>query len=278
MVRALPLINLPLIALLAWELADWTWRGIQGEWSRIESAVENRAGGEVKPFGEKAGRGELQGLAGLFGQAKSDALVVPQKVTNAPLTRLEAKLLGILSATDNSVVPRAMIVGTDIPEGAYGVGDEVGPALIRGIEWDRVVLDHHGKLETLRLPKLGSDGDAKAEEPADQTKVSAETQALIGKLWGQFESRPESILENIRIEPVFVKGQFSGVQLFPGADPKFLEQFGVQAGDVVNWVNGVELNDPMKGMEVLGKLGTAETMQFRVTRGSESLAFEFRRQ
>lgn len=271
-------LNMPLVALLSWELADWTWMGVM----RFESTTENIStqSPQGTQFADHEGRGGRQpGWNEWFGTSANPEKNIEKKtVTNAPATLLDAKLLGILSATHNSVVTRALIAGKNIPESTYGIGDSVGPAVIRDIEWDRVVLDNQGKLETLRLPRGGGEGNHPSQSMDARSNVSEKTQTLISQLWNQFESKPESILENIRIEPVFQNGQFKGVRLLPGKDAQFLEQFGVQAGDTVTWVNGVELTDPMKGMEILSKLGTAESMQFRVLRGSESHAFEFHRQ
>ncbi|MBF0417480.1 MAG: hypothetical protein HQL86_04445 [Magnetococcales bacterium] len=266
--------SLVLIGLVAWELADWSWRLVVPE---VRTVVEAQ-GGEGKEIPDERsqkGRG-VERVRGLFGGAGQGSAAPPlATATEAPVTRLNARLLGILYASDNSVLWRALISGEGIPEGSYGVGERIGPAVLVRVEWDRVVLELQGRLETLRLPKLAS--GPVAVENGGRNQVSAETQALIGTLWRQFEKSPESILENIRIEPVFTNGQFRGVQLLPGRDPNFLQQFGVQSGDVVTWVNGVELTDPMKGMAVLGSLGSAQTMQFTVQRGRETLAFEFSR-
>ncbi|MBF0341478.1 MAG: hypothetical protein HQL95_11030 [Magnetococcales bacterium] len=260
-----------LIALLAWELAEWSWRGLSGEWP---SSAGLRSSVVARESMSGPGKREPESWRGLFGGPQGRPEPTVQEVTEAPVTRLEVRLVGLLSARDNSVVTRAVIVGREIPEGSFGVGESVGPAVIRGIEWDRVVLEHQGRLETLRLPRSGSGSG----EPEDaRTRVSDATQTLIGTLWSQFEARPETILDHIRVEPVFENGQFRGVQLFPGANPKFLEQFDIHAGDIVTWMNGVELTDPMKGMEILGRLGSADVVQFRVQRGSETHAFEFHR-
>ncbi|MBF0163744.1 MAG: hypothetical protein HQM01_04400 [Magnetococcales bacterium] len=268
--------RLALIALLSWELSEWTWRFVAPQ----SIPVVKREGGEGRGESTSAilGRDTVgEGVRGLFGGSTTPGVPTGQEAARAiPATRLNARLLGILYASDSSVLWRGLISGEGIPEGSYGVGERVGPAVLVEVAWDRVVLEHRGRLETLRLPKLES--GPVVEETETRKRVSAETQALIGTLWGQFEKSPESILENIRIEPVFTNGQFGGVQLFPGRDPNFLQQFGVQPGDVVTWVNGVELTDPMKGMAVLGSLGSARTMQFTVRRGSASHAFEFSRQ
>lgn len=267
--------RLALIALLAWEAAEWSWRLVVPESMAI---VEHATGeGRGVPGDQKRSSGGVgEGVRGLFGGSTTTGVIASEATVIAtPEARLNARLMGILYDSKSSVLWRGLIRGEGIPEGSYGVGDRVGPAILVRVSWDRVVLEHQGRLETLLLPKLES---GPVVESKTRKQVSGETQALIGTLWNQFEKSPESILENIRIEPVFTNGQFGGVQLFPGRDPNFLQQFGVQPGDVVTWVNGVELTDPMKGMAVLGTLGSAQTMQFTVRRGNESHAFEFSRQ
>lgn len=266
--------NATMIALIAWMLAQWSWQLVAPPPSFSSLSTQHLQQHTPTHPESTTPHNDPAFWQSWFGTHISLASV-PEKsaVINTPATTLDARLLGILSASSNSVIPRAMIVGKGIPERTYGIGDTLGSAVIREIAWDRVVLEHHGALESLSLPKISH-----GESHASQHKISDETQQLMEKLWHEFELKPESILENIRIEPYFDGQGFRGVRLFPGRDPKFLEPFGVRAGDLVTWVNGVELTDPLKGMEVLGKLGAARSMQFRVTRGTESLAFEFQRQ
>ncbi|MEO5347780.1 MAG: hypothetical protein H7834_15585 [Magnetococcus sp. YQC-9] len=186
--RWLGWIHLLLIVLVAWELAEWTWRVVVPEHGMVTGFTESERGGEGNPKQSRSGRGVEEGVRGVFG----GSLKQPERHasalngTEAPVTRLNARLLGILFASDNSVVWRALISGEGIAEGSYGVGERVGPAMVVKIEWDRVVLELNGRLETLRLPKLES-GPVVVETNA-RKQVSAETQALIGTLWGQFES------------------------------------------------------------------------------------------
>ncbi|MEO5334599.1 MAG: hypothetical protein H7839_21495 [Magnetococcus sp. YQC-5] len=276
--HAATMLNLLIIALMAHELADLTWKWILGENLREPAQMIRRdaLSPEVRP----ASQSHDVRFQGLFGQAASTAGVEPVNLLppppkDIPITQLKMSLLGILFADQGPAKARAIISTPDIPERPYAIGDTLGPVVIQSIHLDQVILNYNGQHETLRLPKL----EPVQEQAALLTnnKLAPENRALMGKLWNNFQEKPESILENVRIEPSFVNGQFTGVQLFPGKDPEFLQKFGVQPGDRVTWINGIELTDPLKGMTVLGTLGNAKAVQFRIVRGQETLSFEFQR-
>ncbi|MBF0438560.1 MAG: hypothetical protein HQL93_05500 [Magnetococcales bacterium] len=269
MKRFAGIVNLLIITLLAYDLAEMSWK-----LTLIDPPLDEKKITHPIPTPPATRSFNLHGL---FGQ--SVAIPQPQDVPlEAPTTtQLNLRLFGILFAEAGPDKARALIRNSKDVERAYAIGDIVEEqAILRRIQSDQVMLERNGQFEALHLPKEEPIANP-TTTPQKQQEVSPKTQKLIGQLWKNFQEKPESILENIRIEPAFANGQFNGVQLYPGRDPQFLEQFGVQAGDTVTSVNGVELTDPLKGMAVLGTLGEAKTLKFQVVRGGTPLSFEFKR-
>lgn len=268
--------NLLIIAFIAYELANLTWHVTLGTWTnKIFIELEK----DSPLIAKSISTFKNTWLHDLFGQTFSPPTTVAQSISppiEPPITQSDLTLLGILYADNSLESARALIHLPKIGERSYATGDLLGQMVIQNILADRVILENNNHYETLYLPK-----EEVVEKKADtqpKNKLSPETQLLMGKWWNNFQENPESILENVNITPAFVNGQFIGVELSPGKDPTFLEKFGIHTGDKVTKVNGVELTDPLKGMAVLGTLGTAQSLQFTVLRGSETHIFEFNRQ
>jgi type II secretion system protein C len=94
----------------------------------------------------------------LFGQQQKTAQAV--KVTKAPATRLNLKLIGVIASKGDGV--STVIIQIDNAEiGVFSVGDKLprGNAEIERIEATQVLLRRNGKLESLAIirPELGRD-------------------------------------------------------------------------------------------------------------------------
>ncbi len=260
------LLNLSLIALLAYDLADATWKVLTPATDPLPDAPVAAPTAPAMPASTDPAL-----FRGLFGAA-APTTPTPPRPEEAPATRLNLNLLGIFFVDGSPGTARALIATPDGKERALAVGDSAGEAVIRAIHPDLVILEHRGRHETLRLPRKEL-----VLEPPPTAAPDAAAQTAINALWSRFREKPETLLEALRIEPAHENGRFAGMRLLPGQDGALLEKLGLQAGDRVIWVNGVELTDPSRGMAVLGTLATATSLRFRVMRGEKMLSFEWQR-
>ena len=215
----------------------------------------------------------LTAALGLFGHNNTAKNSQPpaQTIPNTPQTTLPLRLVGIIFANDQTSL--ALIALPGQREKIYHIGDSLpGQARLHTILTDRVILQRQNKYETLRLPKDTKNVKLRRGGTA---YLSIEANAEVIKIWQQFRKRPESMLQLMRLEPAMKRGKLIGVQIFPGRNKKFLSTFGLQAGDIITWVNGIELTDQLKGMEAIGKLATQNALHFRLQRNSVSYTFDF---
>ncbi|MBF0296459.1 MAG: hypothetical protein HQL96_14820 [Magnetococcales bacterium] len=257
-------INLSLIALLAYDLADATWKVLTPDPPPDSPPVAPQTTPAMPATTDPAL------FRGLFGST-APATPTPTRPEEAPATRLQLNLLGIFHVDGSSGTARALIATPDAKERVLAVGESAGEAVIRAIHPDLVILEHRGRLETLRLPRK----ELVLEPPA--TTPDAEAQAAINALWSRFREKPETLLQTLRIEPALENGRFAGMRLLAGQDGALLEKLGLQTGDRIIRVNDVELTDPSRGMAVLGTLATATSLRFQVMRGEKMLSFEWQR-
>jgi general secretion pathway protein C len=67
-----------------------------------------------------------------------------------------------------------------------------------------------------------------------------------------------------------VGGQLKGYRVYPGKDRSAFTAAGLRPGDLVTSVNGVQLDDPAKALQMLGDLGQAGQVNLVVERGGQS--------
>jgi len=140
-----------LIIMIVQTLTELIWRFIAPAPESIPNSSKNQV---VSVKGSKSDS-SLKKVATyhLFGDAKIQA-VMPQKVINAPETRLGLKLKGVFAST-NTEQALAIISTSKDKDKIYLIGEKVTAGVsLHAVYTDRVILKRNGKLETLRLPKF----------------------------------------------------------------------------------------------------------------------------
>ncbi|MGH8444486.1 MAG: type II secretion system protein GspC [Solimonas sp.] len=266
--RLPPAVVLVLVVVLAYLAARLVWALVPtpeaGRWQPPAVPAPQTA----------AARGEtnVQALtdAHLFGayQPKADN----QDPSAAPDTNLSLTLIGILAATRDRD-SRALIGSTGGDEKPYAIGDDV----VRGVSLqaifpDRVVLSRAGKLETLRLNKdtPGADGGSAAPPPST---AGADTTQMLGRIRDEVMGDPSKASQYIRVQPANVDGQLKGFRVYPGRERGAFNQLGLRPGDLVTSVNGVQLDDSQKALQMLTDLAKAGSVSMTVERGGQTQTF-----
>lgn len=234
----------------------------------------------------------------LFGEAQKEAPLNTSKVTEAPDTRLNLKLLGVMASSDPETA-RAIIADGKGEENSYGIGKTLpGNAVLREIYTDRVILEYRGRLETLRLPKeavvIGFTDNSALNQVEDKgvtrrfsnrtTSVSpgivrnSQTSALLRQYREALINDPQSIMNLVSAAPVNEEGtgKLKGYRIAPGKDKALLRKFGLENGDVVTAVNGVALDNPIKALEIMRDLSNASAVTLDIERKgvTRSLSFQ----
>lgn len=283
--KRLPVLAMLLLtALLAQSLAQLTWKLLPGQ-AQEPFPVATRVG-SASPSAQSSSQTEVARINQwhLFGDAKKVVAKPVDKITEAPDTRLNLKLLGVLATDSNTA--RAIIADGKGVEDAYAVGENLpGDAVLREIYADRVILEYRGRMETLRLPKEDLENLSVSSETVGQTSQRSTTQAstadniaLLRQYREALISNPQSLMDLVSASPVNEEGtgKLKGYRIRPGKDRKLLGRFGLKSGDVVTGVNGVPLNNPIKALEIMRDLSTATSVTLDVERNGvmESFAFQ----
>ncbi len=297
--------RLPLIAvfvtilLLAHGLAKLTWNIVpypqvsaDTESTQIRNSAARRVVSE-QPLARKINNYHL------FGKYEPQkAVVAPVKPAVVPETRLNLKLRGVFASVDDNAA-RAIIADSRGDEDSYRLGAELpGGAILNEIHADHVILEHNGRLETLKLPvdnpeagagsrSASSSGSSRRDTAppaarntssgniAQASSSTADNAALLGQYRDALVNDPNSVMGLINVRPYQKDGQLKGYRLRPGKDRALLRRFGLRSGDVVTAVNGVPMNNPVKALEVLRDISSASQLTVDIERNGTPQSFTF---
>ncbi len=204
-----------------------------------------------------------------------------KKIEDAPDTTLNLKLLGVLAG--GKEYGYAIISSGTNKVKHYALGDDVpGGATLHAVYPDRVILERDIRMETLRLPKSQATkfSKTKSKKPkqspqaADITTQSFET---LGQFRQEMLKNPVKLTQFINAIPEqdSETGEFKGYKLTPSTNSEMFYQLGLQPGDLVTNINGIQLDQPNKGPEALNALADASEITLIVQReGTELTLFQ----
>jgi general secretion pathway protein C len=177
--------------------------------------------------------------------------------------------------------------------GAFRPGDHVRGATITGIDETRVHLDNVGKPEFIDLlePEANAAATttppvAAAAPPAGGDAFSQELDRGIKKTGeNTYEiqrSTLESVLGNMsllarsaRIVPEMRDGKAAGFRLYSVRPEGPFAKIGMQNGDVLSAINGLEITSPEKALEVYSKLKSASHLSLGLERNGQRLTKDY---
>jgi general secretion pathway protein C len=177
----------------------------------------------------------------------------------------------------------------------YGVGSSVpGPATVKQIEWERVVLDRGGAEEVLELAQPGLPGGAAAPggRPAPQVAAvpapapapapnpgggNPHIQQVSDNEYNIDRAEIDQQLDNvnqlftqIRAVPHFDGGKSTGFRLFAIRQGSVFDQIGLRNGDIIEQINNEDISDPQKALEMFQRLRNANLINLSILRNKES--------
>jgi len=209
----------------------------------------------------------------LFGQFQGEKKTLQQS-TDAPKTRLKLALVGIVAASDPAF--SSVIIEYKNAQDSYFIDSEIAgtDAVVSEIYFDRIIITVDGEQQTLILDGLEEDnkklsrverGDKKS---APKTRRSKKTRELPLDR-DELLDNPGKLLDYISISPVREGEVVKGYRVKPGKDPVIFEEAGLQEGDLVVELNGVDLTDTSKAVSLMKEFPTMTEMSLTVDRDGE---------
>jgi general secretion pathway protein C len=218
--------------------------------------------------------------------------VDPTVTVEETKTALPLALLAIMYAPPPNGIKWSIAVMRDTEAkimGAYPVGGKIHGATVTGILETRVYLDNAGKAEYIDLfeaPAPPPQPVAAAAAPNKDDALAVDLSKGIKKLTeNKYElqrSTLESVLGNMallsrsaRIVPEMKDGKAAGFRLFAVRPDGPFAMIGMQNGDIISSINGLEITSPEKALEVYAKLKSASHLSLGMERNSQQFTKEY---
>lgn len=221
-----------------------------------------------------------------------------------PPTKLNLKLWGVSIHSQG----RSHCVIEDLTtrkQEVYRIGDTVpGPAVVKQIEWERVILERGGFEEILELAQPAGGGPTgpgigrtvTASLPRPVTDVAAATtsfgasppsnpriQQVSENEYHIDRAEVDQQLDNlnqlftqVRAVPHFDGGKSTGFRLFAIRQGSIFDQLGLRNGDVIQSINGQELSDPAKALTLFQELRDASEVKVSGVRNKQPFEIVYR--
>ena len=230
----------------------------------------------------------------ILGPPPGEGVAGPPPPPELIRTTLNLKLLAIMFAP-RPADPRwsiAIILDNDFKATApYSIGSTLRDATISDIEEARVILDFGGGrreyIDLLDRPVPPAGTPPAAVTPAAAADpLSAELDRGIKKTgehsYEVQRATVDSLLGNMgalakgaRIVPEMKDGKAAGFRLFSIRPEGPFAKIGLQNGDVISAINGLEMTSPDKALEVYTKLKTANHLSVAVERNGQKITKDY---
>ena len=215
----------------------------------------------------------------VFNSVKGTA---PSDDAEARRTDLNVKLWGTAVVTDPA---RSYAIIEDQAarrQALYRVGDSIlDAATLKRVEWDRVILDRNGEEEVLDLasahaPAVTAPAVASGTASAERIRKTADNKFVVDRR--EVEKTVEHLNEvftQARAVPYFQDGKTVGFRVFAIKPGSVFEKLGLQNGDVIERVNGVELTDPTKAISLFTELQNEGHIAVDLQRNKQNKSFSY---
>lgn len=185
---------------------------------------------------------------------------------------------------DSVVILKA---GSDDEFSSYRPGDSIEGASIREIGWRSIKLDHNGQCELVSLDQPPpSKHKRKSSRPPPPSGPASKIGATVKKTGKNEYTIPRGEIDNVlsnlnqvatqaRIVPSFKNGKSNGFKLFAIKRNSLYSKIGVKNGDVVQRINGYELDSPDKALQIYSKLKDASNISVDLIRRGKTMSLNY---
>jgi general secretion pathway protein C len=202
-------------------------------------------------------------------------------------TKCNGKLWGVVVHNDDASSYAIIEEGSTHKQDVYRVGETAGGCgTLKQVEWDRVILNRDGRDEILELanaqPRAVAAVAAVAPVPSPAAATDPHIQKVSENEYNIERSEVDGALDNmnqlftqIRAVPHFDGGQSTGFRLFAIRQNSIFDNIGLRNGDIIQNINGSDINDPAKALALFGDLRNQRQISVRILRNKDPMTVTY---
>lgn len=217
---------------------------------------------------------DVFGGTGQAAESDGASVETPTATVLPSAEKLGLRLQGIVAG--GPITSRAIIEDTTTKLAVpYKIGDRVGPATIESIEPEQVILLHGGRKAVLRM-HVGTTGAN--QPPTEKLKAATPEPVAADQQLPQPSVRlgyVEELFRQATIKPYVKEGQTKGLRISGLEETPLTKLFGLRNDDVVQTLNGQDLNSKQKAFQVLKKARTQPKIDLQLLRDGKTKELSF---
>lgn len=218
----------------------------------------------------------------------------PVDLDNCQPSSLGANLLATFVDERRPDESMAIFQDTSPDKETSGVrkGDKLlDQAEVVAIQWRNVYVNNGGRCESFSLEEAPKPAARRPRAPvAARSRAGKDDKDALGagveKTGDNEFSIPRQEIDNVlsnlnkvatqaRIVPSFHNGKANGFKLFSIRPNSLYSKIGIQNGDIVQKINGYEINSPDKALEIYSKLKDAQSITVDLVRRGKSKTLSY---
>jgi general secretion pathway protein C len=129
--------------------------------------------------------------------------------------------------------------------------------MLDGVDYNKTPKQSANQTAVIR-PQTNNQGPKRLTLSDDAIQASKELQ-----------DQPASFVDYIAVSPHRPNGELSGYRVSPGKKPALFKAVGLQSGDVITDINGLDLTDMQQALEAMNMLKELQSLQMTVQREDE---------
>lgn len=259
-------VMLLLLAMCAWIAGQMIWQ----PWS--QPVISSWQPAKVTLVGGQSSRLDISQLldSNIFGQYQNSVPVIKQpKVQDAPKSRLDVVLVGIVTSTEAN--KSLAVIANRGQQATYGLNEviEGTRAKLIQVQADRVIIDNSGRNETIMLEGLKYSTPTQTAPVTQQiTRGQVSTDSL-EQIQEEIRQDPKQIFQYVRMSQIKQDETVVGYRLTPGKDQALFESVGLVSGDIAVSINGLDLTNPDVMGEIFQSLSELTELTLTVERDGQ---------
>ena len=202
---------------------------------------------------------------------------------------LNARLIGTVTGPPDSSLALIEDRGKRSSD-FYQIGDSLmGQATILAIERNRVIISRAGVQESLLIyeeeitalaPPSQNRGSTQTTEQEENTQfeirqVTEDSFEIDRFSFEEATKNLGNLMTQARVVPHFVEGKISGYKIFAIEPGSIYTEIGMANGDIIQNINGIEIDSPEKALQLLAQLKNETNFQIDLVRNGQPKTYSY---
>ena len=276
--------------LAAWLVNHLNQSEVEPTPSEVEPEIRSPA--EQNVSGSTLNRKRLASFLGIAEDSARESVKGFEVRLDIAKSALRLRLLGTLTSAMADWTFASILDLQTQSAHTYRVGDAIEGAEIVGIERDRVLVMNQGRREFIDRepgavgpatwspppsPREATSGAPSSPQLGEGIRAISQTEyEVLRSELEQILSNSTSILSDARVLPSISGDRVDGMKLYSIRPGSIYSRLGLQNGDVVERINGSELNNIETGLELFGRLRGTSRIDVDIRRNGSTFRRMYR--